>query len=154
MSNYFNALSAIEASINGLSLAIGGQTVTVNIRKLPKREEGLDPATQILVVPSETPERVEQFAYPNQVNVAYSCQIVVINPNDGDQITNLPTYLDWRQSIRELFQGPPLTTVSGCWMTKIVPGRPLDREKINLNYDYLDLSVEVYCVEVRRFPGT
>lgn len=154
MSNYFNALTAISNSIQGLDLALSGQAVAVNIRKLPKREEGLDPATQVLVVPSETPERVEQFAYPNQVNVTYSCQVMVVSPNDGDQITNLPTYLDWRQDIRQLFQGPPLTTVSGCWMTKIVPGKPLDREKINLNYDYLDLAVEVSCVEVRRFPGT
>ena len=148
--NYFDALTGIANAITNLGLVLGSTTVPVNIRKLPKREENLDPATQVLVVPSEKPEDVKQWAYPNQVNTIYTCEIVVVTPNDGDQTSNLLTYFAWRSAIRLLFQGPPLANVIGCWYTKIVPGKPLDREKIAQNYDYLVLNVEVWCVERRH----
>lgn len=140
MAIYNDILDAVVSQIQTLGLTLGSTSVVVAKRKLPKREQGLDTLPLIAVVPSDKPETVKRLGFEDAVSVTYRVDVVVIATGDGDPVSNLDTYLDWRQKIRRLFQEWPLAGVDSVYDVRIDPDTVIDRDALNQNYDYSGLT--------------
>lgn len=152
MSTLNDCLNAMQVDVASLNLQTpGGIQIPVVIRKLPKKDETLDPPTQITICAKEVPETVKEITFANQVWLIYHLLITVVSPNNtDDSATNIPLYTTWRQSIRQKFQGlnfaTPITAVKNLETEQDVF---LDRKAISDLYDYQAVGVEIEAVETR-----
>lgn len=120
-------------------------------RKAPKREALVDAATQITVSTGGDPEQLSQLALGGVLKVRYPVDVSIIAPNPDDYLTNLDTYTDWRESIRNKFR-PPWTDpivpgVAQVFDIDIDPGVFLDRDKIKDFYDYFTVRAWIITAE-------
>ncbi len=150
-------LDATVTGVDGLDLVLSSEPsspIPVVKRKLPKKEEVVDPPVQITVCKSETPEQVKWYAFPSTnkpkgtVRVKYSLEVTIISPNNDDQYTNLPDYAYWREKIRVLFS----TKAAFSGVSEVIDcdaklGVYLDRDQINENYDYQTVGLIVTTIE-------
>lgn len=151
-----NALNQIligsQIAVTGLNLAwpATGAAVPVVIRKLPQKAEVLDPPVQITICRPDKPEGFKRLSFGKNRQMLYTVVIAIVSPNNADQISNLATYTDWRQTIVELYtpkfsSQADVVALAGCDSVrgiKIVPGIFLDRKAISDNYDYQVVAVE------------
>jgi hypothetical protein len=128
---YYTLLELVQTTINALSLG-----VPCVIRKLPLSQEALDPATQIVVCPGKA-ETYERFTFTGHYLVAYDCNVVVIAPNTGLQLSNLQTLLDYRQQLVDALQNLQPTN---CLKRNITFDQPIDRNLIPENFDYVSFN--------------
>ncbi len=150
MSTYYNLLSIVKTTIEGLNLD-GIDNANIVIKKLPAVEQKVDTLPMILVVPSDQPEDVKRFTFEKEVSITYRIEVVIVAAGNLDMSsTNLSTYLDWRQKIRKIFHQAPLNTLgvpSSVWDIAVQPLQPLDRRLVNQSYDYQGLAVLFRSVE-------
>lgn len=163
MTNYqtskLNALmDAIVATIQELNCQLNGESVPVVKRKLPKKEQQVDPAVQITVCAAEDVEDQQYHDFTGAMRVTYAFEITIISPNNDDQLTNLDLYTEWRESIRMRFKKPPFVVYYGTdesgvalpvtvFQMRVLPGKFLDRNLISENYDYQMLRLEIVVIE-------
>lgn len=149
MANEFsNLLTAVKESIETLGLTFGGSAVGISLRKLPRAEETLDTLPLICVCP-RGPEQVEAFSTEDNVLVKYDVEVVLVAAGNRDLTsTNLATWLLWREQIRRLFQFE-LSTITTILKVDVNPDQPLDRAKLNQNYEYSGLGFRFWSIENR-----
>jgi hypothetical protein len=131
------------------------QPANIMVRALPVAEQGLEVLPAICVCPGETGqgEKVDQLRMGShgEVKVTYRIQLgIVINDNSGwDQ--NLPLYLTWREQLRKAFQDwqNVINGVPPVWQTWVLPREVIDRAKLNQNYGYIVVAVDVITNEPR-----
>lgn len=135
-------------AVAGLGLTFDTAPLPVLKRKLPRVSETLEMLPCLLVCPSTRPERYQPAA-EGLVFLDYAVDVSMAAPGNRDWATNLDQYLQWRQQIRGLFQGPLLAGVSAVYDTDITPGTPIDRTLVNSNYDYSTLGLLFSAIERR-----
>lgn len=150
---YSTILNFIVSQVSGLGLIYQGNVVPVVVRKLPKAEEVLETplvAPVITVAPEERPEFIEPWSTENEVLVKYGVDVVLIaagNSNFTD--INMDTWFRWREEQRRLFQFGMQPTFSFVPFCEVTPDAPLDREKLNKNYEYSGLAFRFWVIEPR-----
>lgn len=149
MATYTTILNAVVSQVTALGLTLGATTLPVALRKLPRAEETLDTLPLICVCPSDRPESVENFSSEDVVLVKYVVEVVSIAGGKRDLTgTNLDSYFGWREQVRRQFQGE-LNGVAAVINTTISLDSPLDRSKLNKNYDYSGMKLVFHTIESR-----
>lgn len=146
---YYTILTSAQQAVSGLSLVLGSTPLPVLIRKLPKLGETLDSAPVVLICPTEQPEKIIDYATEGLVYVEYGVEIVIVAANNQDYLSNLDSYLNFRQQIRLLFQGTTLTGAPTVCDMDMIPEAPIDRALVAADYDYSAISVRFKSCESR-----
>jgi len=133
--NTNDLITSIVSSLSALNLNLSGNPVPISVRKLPLKQETIDPPTQVIVCPGDTPEEFRRASYNNHFFYSPQVQVVIITPNDAQEYTNLNTYLQWREQI-----AGALVAISGPLALSVEYDVPLDREQVADNYDYISLN--------------
>lgn len=144
--NSNDILNAVVTGVTGLGLQLNSTTVPVRKRKVPKREETVDPGTQIVICLAEKSPPPRYFSF-GKVKATYFVQVVILVPNNADNLTNLDVYQDWKQQIRVLFQKPPLAGVSSVYNMDPIESSFIKRSLANENYDYVEANLQVENIE-------
>lgn len=139
-------LDATVKKVKQLGLSYKGGIVPVVKRKLPKKEETVDPARQITICGAQKVDKLSWLAFGVK-RMEYVVQIVIICPNNDDQASDIEIYSFWRQTIRDDFAEPPLAGVSEVWDMDVLEGEFLNRDEISANYDYQEIPVKVTTAE-------
>lgn len=156
---YSDLLAGVNAAVVGLNLTYTpeGTTAPVNanvvVRKLPRVEENLgDTLPLIAICPKDTPERIEVASAESESGVFkwYVVEIVVIAAGNQDFVSNMPAYFSWREQIMRSFQSAKPVDVYGLYDTEMRPEVPIDRNRVNANYDYQGITVVFKCLEPRN----
>ena len=151
-SNQDSILNAFVSQIGTLSISLLGVMVPVAKRKLPKKDEQLNPPVQIVVCSDVLADQLGWMCF-GTLKMRYRVQVVIISPNNNDNLTNLPVYTQWRQQIRNLFDG---YIKGGVLLPGISPpvydmdyrgGSFLPRDRLAQTYDYQDLNYDVMTTE-------
>jgi hypothetical protein len=156
---YLNdCLDQVVKVVQALNLNLNGVIPPVVKRKLPKKDQTLDPPIQITVNAKEYPEKIKNITFANYLIATYKAQVTICSPNDGDELSNIPIYAQWRQQIRQKLQAPPISGVSpsvpplpvGVFMNvDSVPDVFEDRKAISDLYDYQAIGFDIQVVEQR-----
>lgn len=161
-SNLDAILNQCVTMIEGLGLTYtppGGTPTLIPVvkRKLSKKDETIDPLPLITVWPIRDAENARWLSFSGWLRSAYNIGIAIIAANDGDEFSNIPTLATWRQSIRQLFQGPALgnlTTITDSLgnVSKILDvdsskDEFLDNKMLPDLYDYQTVGVFINIVE-------
>lgn len=149
MSVFYDILTAVKSQIDTLSLTINGNSLATVIRKLPKKEAGVDAPNQITVSPSQTEPRITPWAFGNRFLHEYLIEITLICPNNDDQFTDLDNYSQIRQDISNLFLLPNSIAVSGVLDTRLMDADFHDRKFVISGYDFMQLILKVRTVETK-----
>lgn len=148
-------LSAVAQVIDNLSLTYNPPTgdpvtVTAAVLKVPKVQETLDsPLPVIAVSPAVEHARVEPASGEGLVFVTYPIEIAISAAGNRDFATNLDVWLNWREQIRQQFQGTKLAGVSQVVDVNTDPDPAFDRQSAVDNYDRSRLTVRVKTIEPR-----
>jgi len=102
---------------------------------LPVKQE-LDPATQIIVCPGKD-EEYKRLAFGGYYTVTYFINVVILGPNNAQELTNLSQWLYWRQQIQDAISN---MVVGKRLKQKVTYDPPIAREQIAESYDYVSLS--------------
>lgn len=148
-SAYYSILQAAKQIVDGLLLADwNAALVPSQIRKLPAVEEGLDALPLVLIVPHDKPEGFVRLSY-RLIGVTYRVEVVSVAANNHDLASHLDYLLSWRERIRTPFERPDLMmqNVNTVYLGWVEGEAPIDREKVNNNYDYSGLSLLVTNAE-------
>lgn len=146
-------MSVLNGILDGVVTMVAGLELPPPVvkRKAPKREAGVDAVEQITVSKSEEPEQYKAFAFGGRMKVRYPIEIALRAPNPDDYLTNLDTYTQWREQIRNLFKppfaSPVIPGVSQVWDLDVEPGVFLDQDEIENLYDYMTIKVWVTTME-------
>lgn len=153
MANEFNTiLTAVRNQVATLGLTFNSSTVPVAVRKLPRAEETIDTLPLVCVCPRGA-EQAEPFASEGYVLVKYDVEVVLIAAGNADYTdTNLSTWLSWREQIRRLFQWE-LSGISTVMKVDVNPDAPLDRGRLNQNYEFSGLGFRFWSIENRSNFG-
>ncbi len=155
---YNDILNAVKLNVDDLGLQFNSENVPSDIRKLPVKEEVIDTLPLICISPHQQPEKVTQLSFEPLdcgVQVEYMVEVVLIFSGGRNFATNLPLILNFRQSVRRLFQGPPLVGLSISdgsslvWKIQAIPEYVFDYEELNNNYDYDGLAFVFTTAEQR-----
>jgi len=124
-------------------------------RKLPLKEETLDPATQFVVSMAETLPRPVRFSI-GMLLYELRVEVTLITPNRSDYLGSIPQLSDWYGQVRDHFAdttATPVTIPAGAaavWMVRPDLGAFLDRPRLNFAYDYQQQVVSVFLLTRTR----
>jgi hypothetical protein len=138
------------------SLALPGIGDNVQVGKLPGVEEELDTLPLLVICPGDEDEECRRADFEGNKFAVYVFDMVLISkgkrllaasgnidPND-----DLYRQLDWRQQVRDrVFTPETFASVPVVKTTRVIPGRPVDRNRVNQNYDYSTITVRVFTQE-------
>jgi hypothetical protein len=157
---YPDILRTAEAALKALNLQglvpLHSAAANVVVRKLPAVEEELDMLPMLCVVPSDEDEEIARADFEggkfctHKFDVAFIAKGRLLPAAEGNADPNSDLYrqLGWRKRVRDLFFDPvTFLSVGRIKGTTVKPGRPVDRNKVNQNYDYSIISVEVRTQE-------
>ncbi len=142
MSLLNDILTAVKTSVDAVGVTVNGSAVTSAIRKLPKREDSIDPAAQICISAAEKQPDVVPYCFGNRFLNKIIIEITLINPNNDDQASYISDYSNFKQSVTNKLMVPTGVTVSNLRDTRIRENPFLDREMIRNGYDYIQLLLE------------
>lgn len=150
-SQYSPLFAAVAGVVSTLALADANAVLLpVNVRKLPKAEELLDPLPQVAVCPADRPESIRRISFESLVAVTYRVEIVFLAAGDRDFTSrNIDYYAGWREATRAKFQKPDtlqgvVPTVSQC---VVEPAPLLDRGELKNAYDVGSLTLLITNTE-------
>ncbi|MBP3956325.1 hypothetical protein J8F10_13625 [Gemmata sp. G18] len=147
-SNLDTILDAVVTAVRELNFKLTGPgSVPVVKRKLPKREEAVDPSEQVTVSGAAELDSVTPIAFGDVFRVRYRVEVTLVTSNKNDQVKNLPEYLAFRQQVRQLFRKPPLVGAAAVVDLDVVGGEFLDRGMISQGYDYQQVVIRVTTIE-------
>jgi hypothetical protein len=143
-------LQAVAIKVAALNPTIAAQPVPVVVRKLARRQEGVDPARQLTVCKSPVPEETRRFGGKYDLDT-WRVRLSVEAPNNDDQVANLDDYSTLRQQLIDGFKKKPddLMGLDNLRDVRAVPAEFLDYEKIEQNYDHFAVDVLVSVVRER-----
>src|SRR5262245_22803704 len=154
-----NVLNSVRTRVEGLGLALNTVAIPVVKRKLPLKEEAIDPATQITISLAEllpAPLRLSIGTLVYRLPV----EVTLITPSKSDFVQSLPALSDWYGTVRDAFAQAghtraslPVTLPAGTdviWKVQPAEGVFLDRPKLNLAYDYQTQIVNVWVLTITR----
>ena len=154
-----NVLEAVKTTVASLGLTAGGVTIPVVKRKLPMKEESIDPSTQIVVSMAEVLPAPVRFCAA-MLLYRLPVEVTLITPNRSDYVQSIPDLSNYYGSIRDKFaatsttkQTFPITIPAGAdaiWMVKPDSGAFLDRPRLNFAYDYQQQVVSVFLLTRTR----
>jgi len=154
-----DVLNSVVSGVASLGLQAGGVTIPVVKRKLPLKEETIDPATQFVVSMAEALPRPERFCAA-MLRYELRVEITLITPNRSDYVGSIPQLSDWYGQVRDKFSATsttkgtfPVTIPAGpaaVWMVKPGDGAFLDRPRLNFAYDYQQQVVSVFLLTRTR----
>lgn len=148
-SNYLDVLNAVAGAISALGITFSGTPLPVAVRKLPRAEEQIDTLPLVCVVPKDEPEGLEVLDFEGGRDLAYPAEIVIVSAGNRDlnatsgaaNQVGLDNHMNWRQQIRNSLKGPSLSGAATVWHMETSMELVLDRELVNLDYDYSGLIV-------------
>lgn len=143
MSRLNDLLDAIVADHVAAALQIGGNTLTIVKRKLPKKEETVDADYQVSIYAEPISERSDRIAN-NTYLVKYFISMTLITPNDRDALVNLVDHAAWRESTRARYE---VLTTLGRIDFRDAPF--LDRTQLAEGYDYQTIAITIWSFENR-----
>jgi hypothetical protein len=152
---YENILQAAAAVVSNLELTFtpaNGDAVIVAaaVLKMPKVQESLDtPLPVIAVSPAVERQRTEPAATEGLVFVTYPVEIAISAAGNRDFASNLDVWLNWREQIRQQFQGRTLAGVPQVIDVNTDPDPAFDRGTVPDNYDRSKLTVRFKTIEPR-----
>jgi hypothetical protein len=121
--------------------------ITVVKRKLPKKDETLQPPTQIIVCLGPKADDLGWWSFGVK-KMRYYVEITFVSPNNNDNASNLDLYTQWRQQIRNHFAKPPLVGCASVVDLDVLGGNFLPRTgKLSTLYDYQQIIVRVTTAE-------
>jgi hypothetical protein len=152
---YDSILEAVASVITGLNLTFtpsgDGNPVIVAaaVLKVPKVQESLDtPLPVIAVSPAVDRQRTEPAA-EGLVFCMYPVEVAISAAGNRDFASNLDIWLNWREQIRQQFQGIILVGVPQALVVRTDPDPAFDRQTAADNYDRSRLTVWVKTIEPR-----
>ena len=145
---YYSILAAVQSLVQKAATQFNPQPA-VELRKLPKVGETLEVLPVLLVTPHPQPEKDEPADTEGRRFVDYRIQVVHVAAGNRDFQSNLDLYLNWRQAVRRLFDAPLLAGASQVYDTQVLPEVVIDRNLVNMNYDYSGLSFLFRAIEPR-----
>jgi len=136
-------LTSVQSIITNLGLSIGGSLINVQVRKLPKEAETVDPLPLIAIVRDEKGEATEFWTFL-ETDIKYPVDVVLIASNNNDNVGNLDAYQTIMQTIRLTFA--KLATVTPMmpptvYDLDILEGTFIDRAAVSDKYDYLEFRL-------------
>jgi hypothetical protein len=155
-------LEAVKTAVAGLALTFNTAVVPVAKRKLPAKEEAIDPATQIIISLAEALPLPRRFA---QAVLLFTLpvEITLITPNRGDLVATVPDLGSFYGQIRAHFAKTytvkgsfPITLpanpsrTASLFAVKPAAGTFLDRPKLAAQYDYSQQVVNVSLLDLTR----
>lgn len=151
MSVLFDILEAVQANVEALELTLSSAPttpITVDIGKLPKREEVIDGLPKISITGAVDLDSRRPFSFGDKWFIEYIVEITLMAPNNRDNATNLEDYTDWRYEVQNRFRKPPLSGGPAVvYDLDVLDGDFLDREILNQGYDYQQVVVKVTTIE-------
>jgi hypothetical protein len=124
--------------------------VSAVVLKVPKVQESLDtPLPVIAVSPAVERQRVEPASGEGLVFVTYPVEIAISAAGNRDFASNLDVWLNWREVIRQQFQGTTLAGVSQVIDVNTDPDPAFERGTTADNYDRSRLTVRFKTIEPR-----
>lgn len=139
------------------NLTIRGIGDNVQPRKLPAVEEEIDTLPMLAIAPADEAELVERADFEGGLFKTYALELVAITK--GKKLLTLENLDDpnqsfferayWRETVVNLFRNPTvlkaaIPQVLGC---SAVPGKPIDRQKLNQAYEYSSVVLRVRTKE-------
>lgn len=147
---YESILDAVATVVNNLTLTFNDQVVIATVLKVPKVQEILDtPLPVIAVSPAVERQRTEPAATEGLVFVTYPVEISISAAGNRDFASNLDVWLNWREQIRQQFQGTSLIGVPQVWDVNTDLDPAFDRQTTADNYDRSKLTVRFKTIEPR-----
>jgi hypothetical protein len=123
-------MQAVASAITSASLVVGGNTLTAFVRKLPIRQEDIDPVAMVVVCPGR-PEVFKRLAFGGHYTVEVGVAVAVITPNNGSE--GLPDgVLSARQAIAAILEAE--APANGLKVT-VDFDPPFDFGAISMDYD-------------------
>lgn len=149
MSKLVEILDYVVSAQDTLHLTIDGTEPQAVKRKLPKREEKVDPSLQVCVTATELVDDVRRIGFGSKWQCLYVVLITLITPNDRDQLLGLDDHAAWREGTRAFWQRPGSLAPVGCKRVEIVKAPFLDRAQLANGYDYNQVALQVTTYEAR-----
>lgn len=146
-SNFSSLLTLTQSGIEALSLTWNVNPVQVEVASQPLNRESITPTLPTIYVTPSSPETIEQGATGGYMDVTYRIEVTIISPGNASFETNLPTYLEWRQSIRQAFQRAYFSSIAGFWGVRVNAKEVLNRDLQRDNYDFSVLEIEYMVLE-------
>ncbi len=149
MSVLADILSAVVTDHQNAALKIGGESLRIVKRKLPKREEGVDVSYQVTISGAEDVDRIERIAFGSVFRVQYRIEMTLVIPNDRDQLTNLDDVANWREATRARYMKPNPIAVAQVKRVEIEDGALFNRTTLSEGYDFDQVVINVWTFERR-----
>ena len=153
-------LDSVVSTVTALGLLVNGQPIPVIKRKLPTKEETLDPPTQLVVCMAEGVPAPVRFCQ-GVLSFRLPVEVVLVSPSPGDRLRSIPLLSDVYGQVRGAFartsktKGDHPVTLpagSGASVHRVEPaeGTFLDRPKLNAAFDYQAQTVNVWLLALTR----
>jgi hypothetical protein len=156
VSVYNSILQAVATVITDLGLTFiptdGGSSITPTavVLKQPKVQDSIDTALPVIAVaPAAERQKTEAASVESQVFVTYPVEVAVHAAGNRDLAANLDVWLNWREQIRQQFQGNKLAGVPQVIDVNTDPDPAFDRGAIPDNYDRSRLTIRFKTIEPR-----
>ena len=155
MSVLDDILNACQSTVAALNLQLNAVVVPVVVRMAVKKAPSVDPATLITVSSDPKGERVKAWGFGGNWRLDYTIDLTIVTPNNDDYLTNLDTFTQWRQQIRNTFQTwvtapvptKPLATVPAVWDLKVKPEALFPPGELQDNYSNQKVTLLVSANE-------
>jgi len=154
-----DVLDAVVTTVDALGLKADGVLVPTFKRKLPTREEVIDPSTSICVCLAQVVPKPTRFC-TGMLLYRLSVEVVLIQPSRADAVASLGQLSDFYGQVRDAFAATsrtkgnhPVTIPAGddsVWMVKPGEGVFLDRPKLAQQYDYQAQLINVWVLSPTR----
>ena len=148
-----DVLEAVRAEVATLGLTLAGALLPVVTRKLPVKEEGIDPPSQIVVSLADALPQPTRFA---QGVLLYTLpvEVTLVSPSDGN-LADVGDLSNLFGLVRDHFaqQGLVLTlsgSTSNFYDLRPAEGAFLDRARLSARYQYQSQRVTVRVLTFAR----
>lgn len=154
-------LDSVVATVTALGLTAGAPPAAIPVakRKLPTREEAVDPSTLICVSLAQELPRPARFSVGTLLYLL-PVEVTLVTPSPGDTAASLPVLSDFYGTIRDAFAATskvkgslPVSIPAGpakVWKVRPGAGVFVDRPKLNQMMDYQAQVVNVWLLAPTR----
>lgn len=151
-SPYNTLLDGVVTGIGNLSLLFNSVAIAVVKAKAPKARDGIDAALPAFYVVPGGRERREPW-FTNTAGgvswrVTYPVVVALIAAGNLDLVTNLDSYLDWRNQVLRAFEKPPIGALIGIVQIDLVsPDAVIEASLIPDGFDFSALRFDFIFLE-------
>jgi hypothetical protein len=143
-------LDAIVTDHTTNALTVGGNSLTIVKRKMPKRHETVDQPYQVTISGAENVDLTTRISFDHWFKVQYNIEMTLITPSEGDTAKNLADHAQWRESVRARYMAQtPLSSVTAIQQIDVLPSPLLPRRLLVDGYDYNQILLRITTYEDR-----